>query len=70
VSGFLDAHPEIGLIALNGTTAAKYFKRLQLKSVSVVTTLPSTSAAQGRHVKSVPEKVDCWKNFILRESNP
>jgi TDG/mug DNA glycosylase family protein len=59
IAGFLAKNPTLQLIALNGTSAGRYYRRLQIpiKIKSVV--LPSTSPANTRF--TIAEKVREWK---------
>lgn len=48
ISGFLATRPEISLIALNGSTATRYFRQSFKETGTDVVTLPSTSPAHAR----------------------
>jgi double-stranded uracil-DNA glycosylase len=55
---FIERNPKLRLIALNGTTAKRYFERFRLRDTIDVLTLPSTSPAHAR--LTIREKTDCW----------
>ncbi|MDO9035443.1 MAG: DNA-deoxyinosine glycosylase [Methanoregula sp.] len=59
ISGFLTAHPTVRLIVLNGTTAGRYFHRMNLALNIENHILPSTSPANTRY--TLAEKVTVWK---------
>jgi TDG/mug DNA glycosylase family protein len=58
---FIDQNPGLRLIALNGTTARRYFDRLGIGETIDVVTLPSTSPAHAR--LTVQEKTDRWSTI-------
>jgi TDG/mug DNA glycosylase family protein len=58
LAAFLRAHPEIRLIALNGSTAGRYYHQMTISTQVPVVILPSTSPANAR--VSLPEKVSAW----------
>ena len=63
VAGFVRAHPSLVLIALNGRTADRYFRKsAQVPGVPAVT-LPSTSPANAG--MTFAEKVRAW--MIIKE---
>jgi TDG/mug DNA glycosylase family protein len=64
ISGFLTAHPSVRLIMLNGATAGRYFRRMNLTPVIENHILPSTSPANTRY--TLAEKVRGWE--IVREN--
>ena len=59
IQGFIDRNPGLRLIALNGSTARRYFDRLGVRDRITVVTLPSTSPAHAR--LTVREKMDRWR---------
>ena len=65
---FLQEHPRIGLVAINGRTAAGILDRLRLAHplLRARQVLPSTSSAHTS--KGIPEKVLAWS--IIRDSQP
>ena len=74
LEGFLLLHPTVRLIALNGTTAGRYYAESRARTAAVPSViLPSTSPANAR--LSLPEKMRIWdivritceKNAATRE---
>jgi len=63
IRGFIAAHPTIRYIALNGTTAGRYFRRLNPGLTGHV--LPSTSPAYAS--MSLTEKARCWARTCIPE---
>jgi TDG/mug DNA glycosylase family protein len=61
IRGFMAIHPTIRCIALNGSTAGRYFKRLNPGLTGHV--LPSTSPAFAR--MSLTEKARCWARICI-----
>lgn len=61
ISGFLATHPTMQLIVLNGTTAGRYYRRMNMPRVIKTCILPSTSPANTRY--SLAEKVEAWKQI-------
>jgi double-stranded uracil-DNA glycosylase len=63
IAGFVRAHPSLRLIALNGRTAERYFKKFAGGIALPVVTLPSTSPANA----AVPfaGKVRAWRIIRL-----
>ncbi|MFA4877590.1 MAG: DNA-deoxyinosine glycosylase [Methanoregula sp.] len=59
LDGFLDNHPGIILVALNGTAAARYFRQACSATGIDTVLLPSTSPAHAR--ASYEEKREKWK---------
>jgi TDG/mug DNA glycosylase family protein len=61
IAGLLDTHRTIRCILLNGSTAGRYFARLDLCLPELVTVrvLPSTSPANARY--TFAEKVQRWE---------
>lgn len=64
IRGFVAAHPTIRCIALNGSTAGRYFARLNPGLAGRF--LPSTSPAYAR--MSLNEKARCWACICTPES--
>ena len=62
IEGFIRSHPTVQHIVLNGTTAGRYFSKIQEIPVSV---LPSTSTANARF--SLKRKAELWA-YALRGS--
>ncbi|WP_321433495.1 DNA-deoxyinosine glycosylase [Trichococcus flocculiformis] len=64
----LREHPQIKAIAFNGGKAYRSYKKhfgLDEHSGLVYLPLPSTSPMRGKHVKSLPEKLEAWS--VLNE---
>ncbi len=59
IQGFLTAHPTVRLIVLNGTTAGRYFHRMNLAPARENVVLPSTSPANTRY--TLAEKIKAWE---------
>jgi TDG/mug DNA glycosylase family protein len=59
ISGFLTAHPTVGLIVLNGTAAGRYYRRMNISPARENHILPSTSPANTRY--TLAEKVRAWE---------
>lgn len=66
LSGFLGLHPEIRLVALNGSTAGRYYHQMTISTQVPAVILPSTSPANAR--VSLHEKVSAWN--IIRTQSP
>jgi TDG/mug DNA glycosylase family protein len=58
LAGFLRVHPAIRLVALNGSTAGRYYHQMTISTQVPAVILPSTSPANAR--VSLPEKVRAW----------
>ena len=58
LAAFLRAHPEIRLVALNGSTAGRYYHQMTISTPVPAVILPSSSPANAR--VSLPEKVSAW----------
>ena len=58
ISGFLTAYPTVRLIVLNGNTAGKYYRWMNIPPDRENRILPSTSPANTRH--TLAEKVEAW----------
>ena len=64
----LREHPQIKAIAFNGGKAYRSYKKhfgLDEHSGLVYLPLPSTSPMRGKHVKTLPEKLEAWS--VLEE---
>jgi TDG/mug DNA glycosylase family protein len=57
--GFIAGYPSLGLVALNGTTAGRYYTRIESDSRIRSVILPSTSPANARF--SIQEKINRWE---------
>jgi TDG/mug DNA glycosylase family protein len=66
IAGFLIEHRTIRLVALNGTTAGRYYHKQKISTLVPAVILPSTSPANAR--VSLPEKVRAWS--IIRTPPP
>ncbi|NLD56664.1 MAG: DNA-deoxyinosine glycosylase [Methanomicrobiales archaeon] len=62
IAGFVTARPTLGLIALNGKTAARFYARVAAGITVPSVTLPSTSPANAR--MSFDEKVTRWSVIL------
>lgn len=67
ILGLLERHPEISLIACNGTKSYQTFKKYitldQSMSIDVIK-LPSSSPIPGRYTKTFEGKVEEWKRIL------
>lgn len=63
IAGFAAANPCLQLIALNGSTAGKYYRHISAGIGVPSVILPSTSPANAR--LTLAEKVECWS--VLRK---
>jgi TDG/mug DNA glycosylase family protein len=59
ICGFLTTHPTVRLIVLNGTTAGRYYHRMNGAATTEYRILPSTSPANTRN--TLTEKVAAWE---------
>jgi TDG/mug DNA glycosylase family protein len=59
LAGFLTTHLTVRLIALNGTTAGRYYAESRVPGSVPSVILPSTSPANAR--SSLPEKIHRWE---------
>lgn len=59
IPAFIDRNPGIHLIALNGSTARRYFNRIGAGESIEVVALPSTSPAHAR--LTIGDKTDRWR---------
>ena len=62
LAGFLRVHPAIRLVALNGSTAGRYYHQMTISTQVLAVILPSTSPANAR--VSLPEKVRAWSIIL------
>jgi TDG/mug DNA glycosylase family protein len=58
LAAFFREHPAIRLVALNGSTAGRYYHQMTISTQVPAVILPSTSPANAR--VSLPEKVKAW----------
>lgn len=74
ISGFLRAHPGIGLICLNGKKAKEIYDRKVVQKPRALfegiryEVLPSTSPAHA--AMSYPQKLSRWRNVLCEGSTP
>jgi len=59
LAGFLAAYPTVHLVALNGSSAGRYYHQLNIPAPVPAVVLPSTSPANARF--TLKEKVRCWE---------
>jgi TDG/mug DNA glycosylase family protein len=59
IVGFLASNPSLQLIALNGSTAGRYYMRLNIRTSVPNVVLPSTSPANTKYTLS--EKIKKWE---------
>jgi hypoxanthine-DNA glycosylase len=59
IAGFLRLNPSLQLIALNGSTAGRYYVQLNIKTSVPFVVLPSTSPANTRFTPD--EKIKRWE---------
>ena len=59
IAGFVRAHPTVRLVALNGSTAARLYRKFSEIPGLAAVTLPSTSPANA--AVSFEEKVRAWR---------
>ncbi|MCJ7741147.1 MAG: DNA-deoxyinosine glycosylase [Methanoregula sp.] len=67
LGGFLVAFPTLHLVALNGSSAGRYYQQLNLSSSVPAVVLPSTSPANTRF--TLKEKVRRWEIIRSQESD-
>jgi TDG/mug DNA glycosylase family protein len=67
LAGFLVAFPSLHLVALNGSSAGRYYHQLNLSSSVPAVVLPSTSPANTRF--TLKEKVRSWEIICPQSSN-
>jgi TDG/mug DNA glycosylase family protein len=68
IEGFLASNPALQLIALNGTTAGRYYSRLNIETSVPFVILPSTSPANTKF--TLNEKVKRWEIIRAQNKNP
>lgn len=73
INGFIATFPTVRLVALNGTTAARYYSKTAGTIEVPFIVLPSTSPANTRY--TLEEKTERWsvikKKYVVREiANP
>lgn len=61
IGGFVLQFPSLRFVALNGSTAGRYFNGLDIPGSIRSEVLPSTSPANTRY--SFAEKADCWRTI-------
>lgn len=64
IAGFARARPTLQLIALNGSTAARFYSRSAGDIAVPSVTLPSTSPANAR--MTIQDKIRCWSVILER----
>ena len=67
LAGFLESFPSLHLVALNGSSAGRYYHHLNLSSSVPAVVLPSTSPANTRY--SLDEKIRRWEIICPQSSN-
>jgi hypoxanthine-DNA glycosylase len=67
LAGFLESFPSLHLVALNGSSAGRYYHQLNLSSSVPAVVLPSTSPANTRY--SLDEKIRRWEIICPQSSN-
>jgi TDG/mug DNA glycosylase family protein len=67
LAGFLESFPSLHLVALNGSSAGRYYHQLNLCSSVPAVVLPSTSPANTRY--SLDEKIRRWEIIRPQASN-
>jgi hypoxanthine-DNA glycosylase len=65
IAGFFGLNPSLQLIALNGSTAGRYYMRMNIKTAVPWVVLPSTSPANTKF--TLDEKIKRWE--IIRLQN-
>jgi TDG/mug DNA glycosylase family protein len=68
IAGFLALNPSLQLIALNGSTAGRYYARLNIKTSVLFVVLPSTSPANTKF--TLDEKIKRWEIIRAQNKNP
>ena len=66
LAGFLAAFPSLRLVALNGSSAGRYYHQLDIAASVPAVVLPSTSPANTRY--SLDEKISRWEIIRCRAS--
>jgi TDG/mug DNA glycosylase family protein len=67
LAGFLESFPSLHLVALNGSSAGRYYPRLNIPAPVRAVVLPSTSPANTRY--SLDEKIKRWEIIRPYTSN-
>ena len=67
LAGFLESFPTLHLVALNGSTAGRYYHQLNISASVPAVVLPSTSPANTRF--TLKEKVRRWEIIHSQESD-
>jgi G:T/U-mismatch repair DNA glycosylase len=62
LSGFLESYPTLHLVALNGSSAGRYYHQLNISAVVPAVVLPSTSPANTHY--SLDEKISRWEIIL------
>jgi TDG/mug DNA glycosylase family protein len=68
IAGFLASNPSLQLIALNGSTAGRYYVRLNIQTAVPFVVLPSTSPANTK--LTLIEKMNRWEIIRAQNKNP
>jgi hypoxanthine-DNA glycosylase len=68
IAGFLASNPSLQLIALNGSTAGRYYVRLNIQTSVPFVVLPSTSPANTKF--TLYEKMKRWEIIRAQNKNP
>ena len=68
IAGFLGSNPSLRLIALNGSTAGRYYVRLNITTSVPFVVLPSTSPANTKF--TLDEKIKRWKIIRAQIKKP
>jgi double-stranded uracil-DNA glycosylase len=64
IAGFAASHPTLRLVALNGSTAARFYAKMEAAPEIPFKALPSTSPANTRY--SLAEKTERWS--VIKEA--
>jgi len=67
LAGFLESFPTLHLVALNGSTAGRYYHQLNISASVPAVVLPSTSPVNTRY--SLDEKINKWKIILPQSSD-
>lgn len=68
IAGFLELNPSLQLVALNGSTAGRYYVRLNITTSVPFVVLPSTSPANTKY--TLDEKTKRWEIIRAPVKNP
>ena len=68
IAGFLELNPSLHLVALNGSTAGRYYVRLNITTSVPFVVLPSTSPANTKY--TLDEKTKRWEIIRAPVKNP